>query len=107
MPETSAAAAPQPAPEIDPQQAGIAGGDCRPALSSRRNILNFMACVAEGVLLEAIPEATGRRLIYAARAALAARPANQIHREKPKNTPPYPRGNSKVNRVFSILNSSK
>jgi hypothetical protein len=45
-----------------------------PVLSSRQNILAFMACVAEGVLTEAIPDKTGSKLIYAAQAALGALP---------------------------------
>src|SRR5208337_4504183 len=41
-----------------------------PPLSNRQNILNFIACVADGVLWGAIPENTSSKLIYAAQAAI-------------------------------------
>jgi hypothetical protein len=61
-----------------------------PVFSNRQNILAFMSCVAEGVLIEAIPEKTGSKLIYAAQAALGAPPREP----KPdgKHTPPPPPG---------------
>ena len=45
-----------------------------PVLSTRQNILAFIACVAEGVLIEAINESTATKLIYATQAALGALP---------------------------------
>lgn len=81
--------------------------DSLPTLSSRRNILNFIACVAEGVLLEAIPENTSSKLIYAAQAALGALPREPKPQKKTKKTyPPHPRGAKKDNRGESQLTPS-
>jgi hypothetical protein len=60
-----------------------------PVLSSRQNILSFMACVAEGVLIEAINEKTGSKLIYAAQAAIGALP-REPKPGRQSNTPPPP-----------------
>jgi hypothetical protein len=45
-----------------------------PELSSRENIRAFIACVADGVLIEAILAKNSGRLLYAAQVALAALP---------------------------------
>ncbi len=81
--------------------------DKLPTLSNRQNILNFIACVAEGVLLEAIPESASGKLIYAAQAALGALPREPKPTKKTKKrTPPHPRGAKKVNSEDSVLTSS-
>lgn len=78
--------------------------DSLPVLSSRQDILNFIACVAEGVLLEAIPENTSSKLIYAAYAALRALPREP----KPQKTKKrHPRGAKKVNRGQAEVIPSK
>ncbi|MGO9797396.1 MAG: hypothetical protein ACLPLZ_14970 [Terracidiphilus sp.] len=43
-----------------------------PALSSRESCRDFIACVAQGILLGAISEKDGGKLLYAAQVALAA-----------------------------------
>lgn len=79
-----------------------------PMLSSRQNILNFIACVADGVLWGAIPANTSSKLIYAAQAALGALPREPKPRKKAKKrTPPHPRGVKKDNRAESQLTSSQ
>jgi hypothetical protein len=40
-----------------------------PALSGHKNIRDFIACVAYGMLLKAIPGSDGARLLYAAQVA--------------------------------------
>jgi hypothetical protein len=77
------------------KEGGIAFRDSLPTLSSRQDILNFIACVAEGVLLEAIPENTSSKLIYAAHAALRALPREPKPRKIKKH---HPRGAKKGNR---------
>jgi hypothetical protein len=54
---------------------GRAFRNALPQLSSRQNILAFIACIAEGVLLEeAIDGSDSGRLLYAAQVALGALP---------------------------------
>jgi hypothetical protein len=43
-----------------------------PPLAGRENIRDFIACVAHGVLLDAIPERRVNHLLYAAQVALSA-----------------------------------
>lgn len=43
-----------------------------PPLSTRDSCRDFIACVAQGMLLGAIPEKEGGKLLYAAQVALAA-----------------------------------
>jgi hypothetical protein len=43
-----------------------------PPLSSRENCRDFIACVAHGTLLGAIPEKYGSKLLYAAQVALSS-----------------------------------
>ncbi len=43
-----------------------------PPLSSRENCRDFIACVAHGTLLGAIPEQYGSKLLYAAQIALTS-----------------------------------
>ena len=43
-----------------------------PALSSRENCRDFIACVAHGTLIGAIPEQYGSKLLYAAQVALTS-----------------------------------
>jgi hypothetical protein len=78
-----------------------------PALSNRRNVANFIACVAYGVLIDAIPGNIGPTLIYAARAVQNALPAEPKTAKNSKNTPPSPRGNQKVIRVKTASNDRK
>ena len=79
-----------------------------PPLSNRQNILNFIACVADGVLWGAIPENTSSKLIYAAQAAIGAlpRPPKPPKKTK-KRTPPHPRGAKKDNRGESEITPSE
>jgi hypothetical protein len=50
-----------------------------PALTSREGIRAFIACVARGVILEAIRENTSSRLLYAAQVALGGLPRESHH----------------------------
>lgn len=43
-----------------------------PPLSTRDSCRDFIACIAQGMLLGAIPEKEGGKLLYAAQVALAA-----------------------------------
>jgi hypothetical protein len=52
-----------------------------PPLTSRDNCRDFIACVAHGMLLGAIPEANGGKLLYAAQVALAVFCAEERSRE--------------------------
>ena len=52
-----------------------------PPLTSRDNCRDFIACVAHGMLLGAIPEANGGKLLYAAQVALGAVGAEERSRE--------------------------
>ena len=75
-----------------------------PQLSNRQCILDFIACVADGILFNAIREKTSSKLICAAHAALRALPGESKSAKKQKNTP---RGAQTVNRVASTSNNSK
>lgn len=89
------------------QIASKAYRDSLPTLSSRQDILNFIACVAEGILLDAIPEKTSTKLIYAAQVALGALPREPKPRKiTKKRTPPHPRGAKKGNREEAQATSS-
>jgi len=48
-----------------------------PSLSTRDSCRDFIACVAQGILLGAIPEKDGGKLLYAAQVALAAAKTDQ------------------------------
>ena len=48
-----------------------------PALSTRESCRDFIACVAQGILLGAIAEKHGGKLLYAAQVALAAANSDQ------------------------------
>ena len=50
-----------------------------PALTSREGIRAFIACVARGVIIEAIRENTSSRLLYAAQVALGGLPRESHH----------------------------
>jgi len=50
-----------------------------PALTSREGIHAFIACVARGVVIEAIRENTSSRLLYAAQVALGGLPRESHH----------------------------
>ncbi len=89
------------------KEASVAFRDVLPPLSSRQNILDFIGCVAEGVLMDAIPENASGKLIYAAQAALGALPREpKMQKKAKKRTPPHPRVTKKVNRGDSQLTSS-
>jgi hypothetical protein len=51
------------------QTAGKAYRRALPPLSGQENIRDFIACVAYGMLIEAIDEKTGPKLLYAAQVA--------------------------------------
>ncbi len=53
-------------------KAGEAYRVAMPPLSTRDSCRDFIACVAQGILLGAIPEKDGGKLLYAAQVALAA-----------------------------------
>ena len=62
-------------------KAGEAYRALLPPLTSRDNCRDFIACVAHGMLLGAIPEANGGKLLYAAQVALAVFCAEERSRE--------------------------
>jgi hypothetical protein len=64
-------------------QAGAAYCDAMPLLAGYENIRDFIACMAHGILIGAIPASKSGQLLYAAQVALST-----VHRE-PK--PPKPR----------------
>ncbi len=53
------------------KRAGEAYRAVMPLLTSRENCRDFIACVAQGILLGAIPEKNGGKLLYAVQVALA------------------------------------
>ncbi|MDR3797749.1 MAG: hypothetical protein P4K93_06330, partial [Terracidiphilus sp.] len=52
------------------KEAGEAYRAALPPLTSRDNCRDFIACVAHGILVGAIPEASAGKLLYAAQVAL-------------------------------------
>ena len=63
-------------------KAGPAYCQALPTLAGYENIRDFIACVAHGILIEAIPQNRANQLLYAAQVALAA-----LHHEpKPRKT---------------------
>jgi hypothetical protein len=54
------------------KKAGEAYRAALPPLTSRDNCRDFIACVAHGMLLDAIPETNAGKLLYAAQVALGA-----------------------------------
>ena len=64
-------------------QAGAAYCDAMPLLAGYENIRDFIACMAHGILIGAIPASKSGQLLYASQVALST-----VHRE-PK--PPKPR----------------
>jgi hypothetical protein len=55
--------------------------EAMPPLSGHQNILDFIACTAHGMLIEAINENACAKLIYAAQVALSASPRQFEKRE--------------------------
>jgi len=58
-------------------QAGEAYRAAMPPLSTRDSCRDFIACVAQGILLGAVSEKDGGKLLYAAQVALAAANSDQ------------------------------
>jgi hypothetical protein len=58
-------------------QAGEAYRAVMPPLSTRDSCRDFIACVAQGILLGAVSEKDGGKLLYAAQVALAAANSDQ------------------------------
>ena len=56
---------------IASQRASPAYCKALPPLVGRENIRDFIACVAHGILIDAIPEKKANQLLYAAQVALA------------------------------------
>ena len=54
------------------ESAGAAYCGAMPLLIGEQNISDFVACVAHGILLQAIDEKSGGKLLYAAQVALAS-----------------------------------
>jgi hypothetical protein len=68
-----------------------------PPLCGQENIRNFIACVAHGILIDAIGDSTGARLLYAAQVASAhasaesrAQRNNDLRAKKQKRGAPSP-----------------
>lgn len=62
-------------------KAGEAYRAALPPLTNRDNCRDFIACVAHGMLLGAIPETSAGKLLYAAQVALGAARAEEKSRE--------------------------
>ena len=81
-----------------------------PTLDCAESVCNFIACVAQGILLGAIPGPDGSRLLYAAQVATAAlRAQNQQQPARaacpptrPTPPPPYPGGGS-IHLLFAFI----
>ena len=54
-----------------------------PPLSTRDCCRDFIACVAQGILLGAVSEKDGGKLLYAAQVALAAAKSDQNPQDSP------------------------
>ena len=63
------------------QEARDAYRAAMPPLTSRDNCRDFIACVAHGILVGAIPENSAGKLLYAAQVALGAVSAEEKSRE--------------------------
>ena len=66
------------------KKAGEAYRAAMPPLTSRESCRDFIACVAQGILLGAIAEKNGGKLLYAAQVALAMANCQQ----NPRNSAP-------------------
>jgi len=67
---------------VAPQQeaAAVAYRNCLPAITNRRSVQTFVACVAAGVACGYISAKEANTLLYAAQAALAAMPKRRAPR---------------------------
>jgi hypothetical protein len=70
--------------------AGVAYRKVLPPLSDTESIRDFVACVAQGLLLQAIEEKAGGKLIYAAQVALGAATKQPKSRTPALLIPPPP-----------------
>jgi hypothetical protein len=68
-------------------QAGEAYRAAMPPLSTRDSCRDFIACVAQGILLGAVSEKDGGKLLYAAQVALAAANADRNSPDAPATRP--------------------
>ena len=69
------------------KKAGEAYRAAMPPLASREDCRDFIACVAQGILIGAIADKNGGKLLYAAQVALAM--ANSL-RNPQNSSPSYP-----------------
>ncbi len=86
------------AEESEPRAASEAAEAYRaamPPLSTRNSCRDFIACVAQGMLLGAIPEKEGGKLLYAAQVALAAANVERNSPDTPDLSDPTPRHSRK------------
>lgn len=87
--------------EIELERRGDKEGDIRyshdaqyayrrtlPPLTGYKNIRDFIACVAHGVLIQAIPERQGSTLLYAAQVALSTIPSDRRTLKTGSQEPP-------------------
>jgi len=72
------------------EDASKAHRNAMPLLSGSDGISDFIACVAHGVLIDAITPQMSTQLLYAAQVAVGARPRQpeSPKEPRPKNTPP-------------------
>lgn len=68
----------------------LAYGCYMPKLSGADNIRDFIACVAHGMLIRAIPASEGSRLLYAAQVANAALPSQKRRKKCSKTSQKQP-----------------
>jgi hypothetical protein len=68
------------------RSAGEAFCGAMPPLTGEQNIRDFIACVAHGILLRAIEEKSGGKLLYAAQVAFASQ-GSRLQNSKSQGTP--------------------
>jgi hypothetical protein len=66
------------------RSAGEAYCGAMPSLTGEQNIRDFIACVAHGILLQAIEEKNGGKLLYAAQVAYASQGSRLQTRKSPE-----------------------
>jgi len=72
------------------RSAGEAYRGAMPSLIGAQNIRDFIACVAHGMLLQAIEEKSGGKLLYAARMAFISQGARSQNKTSPEEEQTIP-----------------
>jgi len=75
-------------PVLAARSAGEAYCGAMPSLTGEQNIRYFIACVAHGILLQAIAEKSGGKLLYAAQVAYASQGSGLQNRKSQQDPLP-------------------